>query len=45
MGIGSVLGSISSSEEELVGDKQLMLENEQSLREMRARRGIREGRR
>jgi hypothetical protein len=42
MGIGSVIGSLSS-EEELVGDKQLMLENEQSLREMRARRGIREG--
>jgi acetyltransferase-like isoleucine patch superfamily enzyme len=29
-------------EDELVGDRQLALENEQSLREMRARRGIRD---
>ena len=35
--IGSVL-----SDEDVVGDKQLMLENERSLRDMRARRGIRE---
>ena len=35
--IGSAL-----SEEDVVGDKQLLLENERSLRDMRARRGIRE---
>lgn len=35
--IGSVL-----SDEDVVSDKQLMLENERSLRDMRARRGIRE---
>ena len=35
--VGSVL-----SDEDLVSDKQLMLENERSLRDMRARRGIRE---
>jgi hypothetical protein len=35
--IGSAL-----SEEDVIGDKQLLLENERSLRDMRARRGIRE---
>jgi acetyltransferase-like isoleucine patch superfamily enzyme len=35
-------GSVHSEEEHLVGDRQLVLENEASLRDMRVRRGIRE---
>jgi acetyltransferase-like isoleucine patch superfamily enzyme len=38
----SSAASSGGGEDDLVGDRQLALENEQSLREMRARRGIRE---
>jgi len=38
----SSVASSGGGEDDLVGDRQLALENEQSMREMRARRGIRD---